>query len=538
MEDIIKYFPKPSFRPKQKEVLVKCHELFESGKKLILLEAPVGFGKSAVNTALCRYYSPAIYTTPQINLIEQILNDADLSPYFVEIKGRENYLCPKDYFMTSVKYGLCKREKDVNCDKTKECPYYRQKIKAISSPIALMPTAYFIVDAYNEPPNFSNRNIVIIDEGHLLSEHVSNQVKLEITSYSMPRQVYEKWKGKVKFDEFTLMQIADDVENVLNEYQTTLDNGFSLSETEAIEKIKAEEWLKKFKRFMDTIVFAEWIWKETKYGYVAEPVFSRWFMEQMVWSRGNMFVVSTATIIKPEVWVKENGADLVFENSEIAYVVVPMIIPKENRPIVDMSIGNMSHNEQEYNINNAVKMLEYIIRMHPKENIAVHFPSYELAEKFYNILKEFIDRPDSGINININNIYLPTPENRDEMLAKWLKNGGVFFAVAYHEGQDWKYEKCTVQVLAKTLYPDTTDEKVKRRLELKDFQWLMWITLIKCIQAYGRAIRAEDDKMVFYVLDSKFWELLIRNWKNVPEWIKEVVPKNRWPKKYRNTWTP
>jgi Rad3-related DNA helicases len=90
-------------------------------------------------------------------------------------------------------------------------------------------------------------------------------------------------------------------------------------------------------------------------------------------------------------------------------------------------------------------------------------------------------------------------------------------------------------VLAKTLYPDVSDPRIARRLEKKDFQWLMWITLIKCLQAYGRAMRAEDDRMVFYVLDDKFWELLKRNWPHIPSWFKEVVPRNRWPKKYQKT---
>jgi len=256
-----------------------------------------------------------------------------------------------------------------------------------------------------------------------------------------------------------------------------------------------------------------------RYGWRAVPVYSRWFMEQMIWSRGEKFLISSATILKPKLWLWENGADLVFQPDEMAHIEVNYSFPAENRPIVDVSIGSMSKDSQDENLEQAVNMLKYIVSKHRNENIAVHFPSYDLAEKF-NSLVDF-------------DVYMPSPENRDLVLNEWKNHGGVFFAVAYWEGQDWKYDTCTVQVLVKTLYPDVTDPRVAKRLEKKDFQWLMWITLIKCLQAYGRAMRAEDDKMVFYVLDDKFWELLKRNWPSIPKWFKEVVPKNRWPKKYR-----
>jgi len=519
-DKITDYFPMPEYRPKQKEVLEKCWELFESGKKLILLEAPVGFGKSAVNTALCRYYSPAVYTTPQLSLIDQIKNDKYLGKYFVEIKGRENYMCALDNYLTPVKYGVCKRE-HVECDRFRICPYYSQKLKAIKSPIALMSTSYFVVDAFLEPPNFSGRNLVVIDEGHLLSEFISDQVSLEVSQYNLPEIVWKRIKGKLDIEpsELVLSEIRSMLEAIIDSYQMAIDGGEVLDDKEVVEKERAAEWIKKYEWYLNTYDYAEWVWSRKPWGWRAEPVYSRWFMEQMVWSRGEKFLVSSATILKPEVWIKENGADLVYDNSQIAYITVGSTFPPENRPVVDLSVGSMRHDQQKENLDYAVMMLEYILKKHPNENVAVHFPSYRLAEEFYKRL-----------NSPNHKVWMPKPEDRDVVLNEWKSKGGVFLAVAYHEGQDWKYDICRVQVLAKTLYPDTTDPKIRRRLENKDFHWLMWIALVKCLQAYGRAIRAPDDRMVFYVLDSQFWELIRRNWKNLPQWFKEVVPKNRWPK--------
>lgn len=518
--EIEKYFPMPSYRPKQREVLLKCHELFENGKKLILLQAPVGFGKSAVNTALCRYYVPSIYTTPQLSLIDQIKNDPYMGKYFVEIKGRDNYRCSKLYYMVPIKFGLCKREKNIipeKCNWIKECPYYSQKIKAIQSPLVLMSTAYFIVDAYVEPPNFMGRNLLVIDEGHFLSEFVANQVSLENSSKTIPKKVWEKVKNSPRDVE----KIIEETEEFLETIQTTLDGGKTLTEEQVKEKTKAEEWLEKAKRFIDTEIIAEWVWIEKNGGVIAMPVYSRYFMEQMIWSRAEKFLISSATILKPELWIKENGADISIEPKETAFIDVGMTFPPENRKVIDMTVGSMKKENQKDTIQSAVDILLYIINSYNGSvNIAIHFPSYNLANTFYSLMPEEIRQK----------TYLPKPENRDAILEQWKKSGGLFFAVAYHEGQDWKYDTCRVQILVKTLYPDVSDPRIKKRIERKDFDWLMWVALVKCLQAYGRAIRAEDDYMEFYVLDSQFWELVRMKWKYIPEWFREVIPKNRWPK--------
>lgn len=512
----------PSFRPKQKETLEKCAQLLDSGKKLILLQAPVGFGKSAVNTALCRYYQPSIYTTPQLSLIDQILGDKHLNKYFVEIKGRDNYRCAKDMYLTPVRYGLCRREKDVipdKCNWLSECPYYSQKIKAIKSPIALMSTAYFIVDAYLEPPNFSGRNLVVIDEGHFLSEYVADHTSLENSSKTLPIEVWKKCKNNPTAVE----KIMEHVKEFLDKKQEKLDGGATLTDEEVREREKAIEWLSKAKRYLETELLAEWVWIDKNGGKIARPVYARWFMESMVWSRAEKFIVSSATIINPKIWIRENGADLAFNGSEIVFIEVGTTFPPENRRIIDVSIGSLKYENQKENLAPAVRMLEYILATANGKKVAVHFPSYRLAKQFYDAMQD------------IRKIYLPNPENRDVVLEEWKrdKNGGVLFAVALYEGQDWKYETCGIQVLVKTLYPDATDPIIRKRLERKEYRWLMWTALVKCLQAYGRAIRAEDDYMEFYVLDEEFWELLKRNWSNIPHWFREVVPKNRWPKKYR-----
>jgi len=90
--DVLSNFPSSSFRSYQKEIVTGIVEAFRTGKKCIILAAPTGFGKSYVNTAFCSV-TRSFYATPQLVLIDQIMNDRLLNLRFVEIKGRQNYRC-------------------------------------------------------------------------------------------------------------------------------------------------------------------------------------------------------------------------------------------------------------------------------------------------------------------------------------------------------------------------------------------------------------------------------------------------------------
>jgi Rad3-related DNA helicase len=103
-------------------------------------------------------------------------------------------------------------------------------------------------------------------------------------------------------------------------------------------------------------------------------------------------------------------------------------------------------------------------------------------------------------------------------------NGKVFVSVAFNEGQDWKYDICDAQILLKVPFPYLGDKRVKRRLELGYDQWYRNYAMSEVIQAYGRAIRAEDDKARFYIVDGSFLKLISDCWHFIPEWFKEVLP--------------
>jgi len=86
-------FPHESYRKGQLDAIEEIAAAFSDGYKYVVLDAPTGSGKSAINTAFARTAKSCFYTTPQNSLIDQIANDGVLGNYYEELKGKSHYEC-------------------------------------------------------------------------------------------------------------------------------------------------------------------------------------------------------------------------------------------------------------------------------------------------------------------------------------------------------------------------------------------------------------------------------------------------------------
>jgi len=124
-------------------------------------------------------------------------------------------------------------------------------------------------------------------------------------------------------------------------------------------------------------------------------------------------------------------------------------------------------------------------------------------------------------------LIIHTRRDREERLREWMQSRGkVFVSVAFNEGQDWKYDVCDAQILLKVPFPDLGDKRVKKRLDMGHQQWYNNQAMLEVIQTYGRAVRAEDDKARFYVIDGSFQRLVGKCWQFIPDWFKDALPNS------------
>ena len=92
------------------------------------------------------------------------------------------------------------------------------------------------------------------------------------------------------------------------------------------------------------------------------------------------------------------------------------------------------------------------------------------------------------------------------------------------EGEDFPYEGCRINIIAKIKYPDLGSPLVAARRESGTIgkEWFEAKSVASVVQAAGRAMRREDDWGLTYVLDSNVKRLLRKDylW---PRWAKEAV---------------
>jgi Rad3-related DNA helicase len=518
VKDVIEQFPSESMRRYQKEIITNIVDAFQTGKRCIILSAPTGFGKSYVNSAFCSVIH-SFYTTPQLALIEQILKDPLIGSRFVEIKGRQNYACyhSPNY---SVNTGRCITKNYACKERYEVCSYWMQKRRAQNAQSVLTSFAYLIAEGQTEGTSetyLGKRDLLILDESHNIEEQGLNHISVRVNPFTIPYEVYNRILpelNKIKSDS-QLKEFLQRLERILRSYithsQRIIDaTGLSIEQVEDMEKI--ERYLANYNLY--ELSDSEWVWHLENDQLILQPVFAKEFMNELVWKRADYYIISSATILDHCEFSELNGLKDRIKEDEICFLKVPSTFPIQNRPIIDSVVGPLSSQMWDKNKENALLAIEQILE-NEDGNVAIHCHSYKNQKWLIDNISEHLRA----------RLIIHSSRDREQKLNEWMNsNGKVFVSVAFNEGQDWKYDICDAQILLKVPFPYLGDKRVRRRLELGYDQWYRNYAMSEVIQAYGRAIRAEDDKARFYIVDGSFLKLINDCWYFMPEWFKEVLP--------------
>ena len=138
------------WRKGQKEAVVSIIEAYENGTKTIILDAPVGSGKSiiglAVSYILNKKGKEGYILASDIALQEQYEKDFNKHHFtWGSVKGIDNYMCVDNLEKNSL--GTCrirnKRPQGMHC--YDECPYFSARDRASSSQTSLLNYAYWLI---------------------------------------------------------------------------------------------------------------------------------------------------------------------------------------------------------------------------------------------------------------------------------------------------------------------------------------------------------------------------------------------------------
>jgi len=527
-EEYLRYVPeKPSeikglekfggWRKHQREAVAKTLEFIDSGKDVIVLVAPTGFGKSLYAMALDRVLFPfleergydgkdkAYVVTETKQLQDQYLRDF---PFIKTIKGRSNYPCP----YLGLTANECVERAGMTCPIREQCPYLRARAEAIASPVTIHNYAYFL-NALNYTRIWPYAMLTVFDEGHLaenkLVEFVSFSIserQVKSVGLSLPRKITQD----------TLLPFLEQLKYNVN--LAILDVKEALGEEENPKRIQElTKELDRLENLFRKIVFlmakyepGNWIIKRAERVLEVRPIWVKDYGDKLT-GHADINVFMSATISKKTVEL------LGIPEERIGYIEVPAIFPKEVRPIViPRGIPRISKKTLKEVLPKLLLLIDSILKYHfgLGHKGVIHTANTGLAE--------FILR-----NSTFRDRLIPAwGKDRANNLQRYLQSREPVALVSpsLEVGTDLKYDDGRFQIIARVPFPNLGDEIVRKRFE-QDRDWFDMVTVFRLVQAYGRTNRAEDDFSITYILDANVYRLLRNPY--MPEWVREAVTDGR-----------
>ena len=567
------FFPLDRIRPNQDKVLDELDQALKSGYKFIFLEAPTGFGKSAVAVALARSLGSSHICTSTKDLQTQYNRDF---PYLSEVKGRNNFPCIVKEDMgirESCEYGPCLKDDDFDCiyktrmsdydvksegtiyenleinkyalkkyyDKAKEhsqlvriewrpCEYYHQKWISIKSSHTIYNYKYFLSDLFYSS-GINKRKLLILDEAHTLESEVSSFKNIIFSKESLIRffpkidlpdskqtdvETWIDFCTRLK-EQFT--RYVEKAANILGSGGTsTGQDDIHVSEKNLIDAINYE---KNLLTFLEDLRINKENWLVTnitkneidnKLARIKlEPlVVSSYFTD--IFDKGSVSLLMSATILSKENLCKAVG----LKNEDVKFIRVENSdFPIKNRPIYLMNVAWLNARTMSESLPNIVKVLDNLLSVHKNDKGIIHTTSYSQVQFIKNNLSK----------ANLSRLIETNPKfDRNEMILKHTQSEKptVLISPSMFLGVDLKDDLSRFQIIVKVPYPDLTDKKISV-LKQRNPKWYEWNTILRLIQAYGRSVRNADDYANTYILDSSVSFLLKNGKEMIPKWFSEAI---------------
>lgn len=492
-------FDKKEFRPYQKEAVMDIIKAIDDGYENIILNAPVGIGKSLIAYVLASHYKDTEDYSTYIYTKTKYLQDQYLKDFkdMITVKGRNNFTCTANPAV-SCDVGCknilttCPYKPDLNeplLEDEEYCEYWTQKHNGIHAPITLLNYAYVFADSMYIQ-HFPMRHLAICDEGHNIEKELMGvlenrlsvtKIKKE-TGITIPHQAHMR----------TMSEWVDLLYEISVQYKTLAKKTKDL--------IAKDNYKERSQSLLQTSVLIDenidnWVVKDESFkGHVSiifKPIMVHKYSNLLL-DKAHHNVIMSGSILKPDLFAKELGLD------DYKYIEVPSIIPAVNRPIKKAYCGSMSNRNFEFTFPVLVERIKQLIEHHSDSKGVIHTFTYKIANRLKEVFSDnprFIFHDSNTTNKAI--FRFKTTKRKNAILVSPV----VF------EGVDFLYDEARWQAICKDPFPNIGDKQISAREDV-DFGWIFRQRCLVLSQMYGRTNRAVDDKSVTYLLDSNIESLL------------------------------
>ena len=567
---LISFFPFDNIRPNQKKVLDEIDQALKSGFKFIFLEAPTGFGKSAVAITLSRFLGSSHLCTSTKDLQNQYSRDF---PYLYEVKGRNNFPCIVKEDMginESCEYGPCLKDEDYDClyktrlsdyevssegtiyenidinkyalkkyhDKAKQhsqlvridwkpCTYYHQKWISMKSSHTIYNYKYFLSDLFFSS-GINKRKLLILDEAHTLESEISS-----FKNFILNKDNINRFFPKLNLPEnkpFDIETHIDFCTNLKKQFSDFIDSAERLIENSKTKRdinitdrnlIDAIAYEKNLSLFLEDLQYNKDNWlvtniiksdRDNKITKIKiEPLdVSNYFKD--IFDKGIISLLMSATILSKDNLCNSIG----LKNDKVKFIKVEESeFSIKHRPIYLMNVAWLNARTMNQSLPQISKVIDNLLSVHKNDKGIIHTTSYSQLQ----FIKNNISKENSSRLIESN------PKiDRNEMILKHFQSikPTVLISPSMFLGVDLKDDLSRFQIIVKVPYPDLTDKRISV-LKQRNPKWYEWNTILRLVQAYGRSVRNSEDYANTYILDSNISYILKNGKDMIPKWFSEAI---------------
>lgn len=537
-KSVLDFFPLEKPRQSQAVLLKEIQRVFESGKKLVILEAPVGSGKSAIAVTLARLYGKAHILTPRKSLQDQYFEDfSNIEGIDMALmKGRRSYPCVYDEspvesakVLKFIRKGSIPAPMglDANCGsgpckdsttmlnmcmaKHKACPYTEAIQVAQQSDIIVHNMHSFLYQTHFGE-KFELRPFLAIDEAHEIEGVLRGfftkniTIKKEVPEHRFPKDPdLNLWCDLLLDPEYLPPVTAKEEaakefdENFITDQERYINN---------VEDMRSKNEM--YGNNMTVKVSHEKVSEgrtNTVFEFIPHSISKS--ATSFLLDYGTNVLLMSGTIYDKAFFCKNLGID-----PEDAYFIrIPSSFPVKLRPIyakpslqVDTSFASWNQNFPEI----VEKVTTIMDKFHDVKGL-IHTPSYEASMALAPHLPR--DR-----------VVFHDNRNLAEVLEMFYssKEPKVLLSPVCQQGVDFKYDRARFQIITRIPYLNAGDEFVKHKVE-NDFAWYNYQALVVFGQQIGRVNRAEDDFGATFLLDARFKKFIAKNGGRLPEWLRKAI---------------
>lgn len=516
MDMVKKYFPYNTARNGQLETIKALFEAKENGYKHFILDANVGYGKSAIARTLveamkCENLEDSYILTSTKMLQEQYYRECINNKHNVDYKvgkGRSNFYCREYNNYTLCSDGSCRDgtlEGQCEYRKYGDCDYYKQKEECLKSDVAIINYDILLSDE-----SYEHRDIMVCDEAHNIDDKIMQRIGITLNEAALKK--YGITITKEDYDDNTIDYWVERLESISVALEAPIQNkelfGLKPKDVESAQslqsRIKARiKDINKNKNY--------WFVNVDSFNHkiMIKPLDIRNYANSFLLNDADFHLYMSGSIVDPDNFSKYLG----LSSDEIYYYKAKSSfnLPKNN-PIIPKYCGQLTYKQKQKTLPKTYEVIEEILDNHPNDKGIIHCHSREFRNK---IMDNVYDNRLISYN---------TSEEKEEVLEyfEYSDDNDVIVAYSLQEGLDLPYDNIRFQIMYKVPFPFLGDPQVKARKN-NDNDWYMIETIRTLIQAHGRGMRAEDDYCKNYLIDSSFQSIF--NSKLCPSELKDCLQK-------------